>query len=345
MLAFIIKSVAGHRVHVGRSYRFFEFAMWSRRGLLYMVVVSIIAVAIYSLPGTSGFSIPWPVTTVLGTTVGLVAGFKNSNVFTRATEAMQAFAQISAATRMWARLCRDFTDAATARTLVYRHIAWMTALRFALRRPMPWEGMARKVNREYRRRYQILEDTTSLKTELTGLLGDEAQPVLAAPLPAIRLLDQQVAEVNALLKDGKVPTQAYSEMIKVLRDLHDQQARCDRIKNAPYPRQYAIVSSMFVAIFCTLLPFGAAPVFAQMSSLGGVIGAIAIWLTIPFSALVGWMYMSLDLVGESTSNPFEGNANDVPISQITRDLEIELRACLGETNLPAPLLPVNGIAT
>ena len=31
--------------------------------------------------------------------------------------------------------------------------------------------------------------------------------------------------------------------------------------------------------------------------------------------------------------------------QITRDLEIELRACLGETNLPAPLLPVNGIAT
>ncbi|WP_348271257.1 hypothetical protein [Devosia sp. YR412] len=29
------------------------------------------------------------------------------------------------------------------------------------------------------------------------------------------------------------------------------------MKNSPYPRQYAIVSSMFVAIFCTLLPFGA----------------------------------------------------------------------------------------
>ena len=79
--------------------------------------------------------------------------------------------------------------------------------------------------------------------------------------------------------------------------------------------------------------------------MGGVLGAAAIWLTIPFSALVGWMYMSLDQVGDSTSNPFEGGANDVPISQICRGLEIELRTALGETNLPPPLLPVNGIAT
>jgi ion channel-forming bestrophin family protein len=246
---------------------------------------------------------------------------------------------------MWASFCKDFADAATARTLIYRHIAWMTALRFALRRPMPWETMARRANLEYRRRYRILEDTTSLAIELTTLLGDEAQTVLAAPFPAIRLLELQVSHVNALLKDSKIPTQVYSELQKIVRDLHDQQARCDRIKNNPYPRQYAIISSIFVMIFCTLLPFGAAPVFAQMSSMGGVLGAVAIWLTIPFSTLVGWMYMSLDQVGESTSNPFEGNANDVPISQICRGLEIELRIALGEINLPPPLLPVNGIAT
>jgi putative membrane protein len=87
------------------------------------------------------------------------------------------------------------------------------------------------------------------------------------------------------------------------------------------------------------------PIFAAMGQLGGVIGAIAIWLTIPFSTLIGWMYMSLDQVGESSANPFEGNANDVPISQICRDIEIEMRTALGETNLPAPLLPVNNIAT
>ena len=72
----------------------------------------------------------------------------------------------------------------------------------------------------------------------------------------------------------------------------------------------------------------------------GVSGLLAgqmAWLAIPFSALVSWMYVSLDQVGESTENPFEGAANDVPISQISRLVEIELGEILGETNLP-PLL-------
>ena len=37
-------------------------------------------------------------------------------------------------------------------------------------------------------------------------------------------------------------------------------------------------------------------------------------------------------------------ANDVPISQISRMIEIELREALGESELPAPLRPENGIA-
>jgi putative membrane protein len=82
-----------------------------------------------------------------------------------------------------------------------------------------------------------------------------------------------------------------------------------------------------------------------MGKLGGFIGPVAIWLTIQFSALLGWVYMSLDLVGESSANPFEGGANDVPISQICRDIEIELRRSLGESDLPAPLPAINDIAT
>ena len=332
-------------MYVGRSYRLLDFALWSRRSVIYMVVVSGLAIAAYRLPATAGFSVPWSVVLVLGTTVSLVAGFKNSQVFTRANEALQAFSQITASSRMLSSFCRDFMDAAAARQLIHRHLAWLTALRFLLRRPMPWESLAKAANIEFRRRYHIQEDKTSLADELRGLLGEEAESVLKSPQPAIALLDRQLAEVNALLKNSAVPTQVYSELTKLIRDFHDQQARCDRIKNNPYPRQYAIVSSMFMIIFCTLLPFGVVPVFADMAKLGGVLGWVSIWLTIPFSALLGWVYMSLDLVGESSANPFEGNANDVPISQICRDIEIELRRGLGETNLPAPLAPVNDIAT
>ncbi|WP_354417269.1 bestrophin family protein [Mesorhizobium shonense] len=333
-------------MYVGRSYKLLDFALWTRRSVIYMVVVSGLAIAAYRLPATVGFSVPWSIVLVLGTTVSLVTGFKNSQVFTRSNEALQAFSQITASSRMWSSLCRSFTDTATARQLIHRHLAWLTALRFSLRRPMPWESQAKEVNIEYRRRrYHVQEAKSSLGDELRELLGEEAESVLKSPQPAIALLDMQLAEVNGLLKSTSIPTQVYPELMKLIRDFHDQQARCDRIKNNPYPRQYAIISSIFMIIFCTLLPFGIVPVFADMAKLGGVLGPIAIWLTIPFSALLGWVYMSLDLVGESSANPFEGGANDVPISQICRDIEIELRRGLGETSLPAPLAPVNDIAT
>ncbi|MER8630590.1 hypothetical protein NKH55_12595 [Mesorhizobium opportunistum] len=332
-------------MYVGRSYKLIDFALWSRRSVIYMVVVSGLAVAAYRLPGIAGFSVPWSVVLVLGTTVSLVAGFKNSQVFTRSGEALQAFTQITASSRVWSNFCRDFLDAPTAKQLIYRHIAWMTALRFSLRRPMPWESMGKAANIEYMRRYRIREDKGSIAEELRPLLAEQADKVLKSSQPALALLEMQSVQVNAAFKDAKLPPQIYVELTKLIRDLHDQQARCDRIKNNPYPRQYAIVSSMFVMIFCTLLPFGVVPVFAEMGKLGGVLSTVGIWLTIPFSTLLGWAYMSLDQVGESSANPFEGNANDVPISQICRDIEIELRAGLGEVELPKPLLPVNDIAT
>jgi putative membrane protein len=55
------------------------------------------------------------------------------------------------------------------------------------------------------------------------------------------------------------------------------------------------------------------------------------------------MYTSLERVGESTENPFAGSANDVPISQLCRTAERELRAMLGETDVPPPLEPRNKI--
>ena len=332
-------------MHVGKSYRPVEFALWSRGSIAFMVAVSLCAIGVYNIPSIAGFSVPWPIVVVLGTTVSLMAGFKNSQVLARSGEALQAFAQISASSRILSRFCCDFTDEASKQALVYRHIAWMTALRFSLRRPMPWESMARAANIEYRRRYRIHEDASSVGDELRPLLAEQAEDVLKSPQPAIALLELQSVQVNALFKDTKLPPQIYGELTKLIRDFHDQQARCDRIKNNPYPRQYAIVSSMFVMIFCTLLPFGVVPVFADMGKLGGALGSIAIWLTIPFSTLLGWAYMSLDQVGESSANPFEGNANDVPISQICRDIEIELRSGLGEADLPKPLMPVNDIAT
>jgi putative membrane protein len=51
----------------------------------------------------------------------------------------------------------------------------------------------------------------------------------------------------------------------------------------------------------------------------------------------------MERVGESTENPFEGGANDVPITSMTRTREIDLREMLDETQLPPAITPVNQI--
>jgi len=78
-------------------------------------------------------------------------------------------------------------------------------------------------------------------------------------------------------------------------------------------------------------------------TIDGVMRGNMVWFVIPFSVLISWMYTSLVQVGESTENPFEGGANDVPISQLCEIIEIDLREMLDENNITALTQPKHNI--
>ena len=83
-----------------------------------------------------------------------------------------------------------------------------------------------------------------------------------------------------------------------------------------------------------LLPFGVMGEFAKLDAVvGGWAAGHMIWLGVPLSILISWMYASLDRVGEATENPFEGGANDVPITRICGEIEADLREMLGEVEI------------
>lgn len=67
------------------------------------------------------------------------------------------------------------------------------------------------------------------------------------------------------------------------------------------------------------------------------------WFAIPFSAIVSWVFTTMDRVGEATENPFEGGANDIPMASMSRTIEIDLREMLDQTDLPSPIVPKNNI--
>jgi putative membrane protein len=51
----------------------------------------------------------------------------------------------------------------------------------------------------------------------------------------------------------------------------------------------------------------------------------------------------IDKIGEASENPFSGGPNDVPITSLSRTIEIDLRELLGETP-PPPMQPKNLIS-
>jgi putative membrane protein len=332
-------------MHVGKSYRLSEFIIWTRREIYVLLAWGMVPAALYHLLGLKWLAIPWTVAGLLGTATAFIVGFKNTQTYNRTVEAQQVWASILSASRVWGLMSRDFLKSGEkSRELVYRHLAWATALRYQLRRQRPWESL-HAANTEYQAFYSIPERETSLESELEKYLSpDELKYAVATRNKAARLLGLQSLAIKRLYESGEITINFFVEMEKGIKEFFDYQGKSERIKNFPYPRQYAIVSRIFVRAFCLLLPFGLLKEFDALNLVAaGWLQDHMIWFVAPFSAMISWMYMSLMQVGESTENPFEGSANDVPISQICRIVEVELRDLLGETDLPPLLEPKNGI--
>lgn len=335
-------------MHAGRRFSFREVVLWTRRDIFFYLAWGAVPTLLYTLAGWTWLTIPWVPIAMIGTAVAFIVGFKNNATYNRLWEARQIYGAIVNSSRSWAIMAIDFVDASSgtlhaeakeARTrLVHRHIAWLHALRFQLRAPRAWEHMIKVYNQEYRRKYAVDEqDGNRLEDALRGLIGtDELKLVLGRSNVATQLIARQSADLRELHARGLVHELRHVEMQNMLVDLYGQQGKCERIKNFPYPRQYATLNLMFVRLFNGLVPFGMLGEFAKLG--GGFI-----WLTIPFTALVAWVFIMMERIGESTENPFEGNVNDVPITAMTRTIEIDLREMLGEQDIPPPITPVNNI--
>ncbi|HEU0201104.1 MAG TPA: bestrophin family ion channel [Burkholderiaceae bacterium] len=319
--------------------------LWTRRRTYVLVLLGIAPVVLYQVAGLKWLGIPWSAVALLGTATAFIVGFKNTQSYNRSWEARQIWGDIAGASRAWAAISRDFpiNSPEKSRELVYRHLAWLTALRYQMRDVRPWETMSKPHNAEYRKRssYAVPEYESALEAELTKYLpADEVKRLLATRNRAAQLMAEQSRTVKELFAKQEIVVLQFVDMQRSIRDFCAHQARSERIKDFPYPRQFATVNGIFIKLFCALLPFGLLVEFDKLGErLGGLMHGGFVWLVVPFSVLISWMYVALEQVGESTESPFEGSANDVPISQICRSIEIDLREMLGETALPPLLQP------
>ena len=189
-----------------------------------------------------------------------------------------------------------------------------------------------------RKRYGIglLGDLATRNSLDRFLPPDEHDRLINNKNTATQIINEQARTLTALRKRGIIEDFRHMQFQTLLDNLYDHQGKAERIKKFPLPRQYAHSSWIFVTIFIILLPFGMVTEFHK-------IGEIGAWISIPFSVIVGWIFIMMELVGDYSENPFEGLGNDIPMLSLCRVIEIDLKEMLGEEDLPPPIDAIDGV--
>ncbi|GAB3217787.1 multidrug transporter [Algoriphagus aestuariicola] len=326
-------------MHIGNHYKISEFLLWTRRDIYVLLIIAAVPTVLFQVFDLKWIAIPWVPVALVGTAAAFIVGFKNTQTYNRLWEARQIWGAIVNTSRTWGIMSRDFVkaDKADIEQLIYRHCAWLTALRHQLRKPQAWENSNKKHNIEYRNYYKVPEWESKLEDDLKKYLSDEEHNyTVVKKNRATQLIALQSKHLRQLREERKIEHYEYVEMERRLADLYDHQGKCERIKNFPYPRQFASINLFFVWLLVLMLPFGMLNEFQKL-------GEHFVWLTIPFTVVVSWVFTSMEKVGEATENPFEGGANDIPMAALSRTIEIDLREMIDEIELPDPITANNNI--
>lgn len=126
------------------------------------------------------------------------------------------------------------------------------------------------------------------------------------------------------------------DVLTTIKSFYESQGQSERIKNFPFPRQYASIAWWLTMIFSAIIPFGMIDVFSAISS-------YHLWLTVPVSAAVIWIFYLMEFIGDYSENPFEGTYNDVPITSISRTIEIDMLEMVNASSIPRPIDSDNGV--
>ena len=342
-------------MYTGKIYRFKDMARWTRFESLFFIVFITLWVAAYYFLDISWLMIPWTPMALIGTAVAFVIGFQNNAVYGRIWEARKIWGGIVNTSRTFGMFVQDMVTNeycedevsqdqlnTEVKNLTYRHIAWMTALRYSMRQLKPWETTSQhKTNTEWG--ITTPEAKESLEEALKPDLNDEDLAyVLAKGNKQTALLYLQSHHLRALKEKGIVWEFSFLQLEGVLEELFTLQGKSERIKNFPYPRQYATLNHYFMWLLLLLLPIALVPQFldigVEIAESRPFLGSLFIWFCIPIYVSVAWIFHTMERIGRTGENPFEGTANDVPISAIARGIEIDLRQNLGEDaeQIPAP---------
>jgi ion channel-forming bestrophin family protein len=281
---------------------------------MHLAVSTLLAVAVTWTDGQFGHHklhfTPTPFT-LMGLPLAIFLGFRNNAAYDRYWEGRKQWGELVLRSRSLARQClslvapgSDGGDEPHLR-IVRRAIAYAHALRHRLR---------------------DAGDGTGPEADVAPWLAPaEWERVRAQPNLPYALMLEMGTDLGLCLRTGRVDACLAPAIDASLSALTAVAASCERIRGTPIPFSYTLLLHRTAYLYCFLLPFG----------LVDTIG----YLTPLVSAIVAYTFFGLDALGDELEEPFRASDNGLPLEALCRTIEIDLRAALGERDLPPPLLP------
>ena len=344
-------------MYTKKVYRAIDMALWTRFETYLFITIGVVMASLYFFLDLEWLKIPWTPLALIGTAVAFVIGFQNNSAYGRIWEARKIWGGIVNTSRTFGMFVQDMLSNEHAqvplseeelqheiKTLTYRHIAWMTALRHSMRVLKPWETVFQeKTNREWSEHVKPPEHTSTVDKDMEPYLSrEDLEYVMSKNNKQTAILYLQSHHLRRLKENGVIWSFAFLQLEGVLEELFTLQGKSERIKNFPYPRHFASLNHYFMWVFVLVIPIAIIPQFGEIGKdiseqyPSILLGEYFVWLSIPFYVVVAWIFHTMERIGRTGENPFEGSANDVPISTISRGIEIDLRQNLGETKEEIP---------
>jgi putative membrane protein len=246
---------------------------------------------------------------VVGAAIGIFVSFRTNQAYDRWWEGRKLWGRLINESRHWASQVTKYVEDPQVRDrLVHRHVAYVHALRCALRKEDPF------VDDDFLARIAVSGDDPAALSEESNLPH--------------ALLDLQLEAVVALSTAGRLSELRVQSMDQTLRELVNVQGGCERIKKTPMPPLYGLLANRLVEVYAILFPLA---VVETMS-----------WWTIPVNLLVCTAFSLIAEAGRVLEDPFTMFFNGLPLKAISRMIEVNTRQRLGETDLPPLVTPDQG---
>ena len=214
------------------KYSFRDMLWWTRLELCGFFLIALVPTFLFETLGMHWLRLPWTPIALIGTAVAFLIGFQNNAAYGRAWEARKIWGGVVNQSRTWAVMVRAMVTSEHAErpatedelrlertTLIHRHLAWITALRHAMRQKRPWEVFTQhRTNLEWYDKVCIPERDRALEDDLRPLLAtDELQRVLQATNQAAAVLSLQSAHLLRLKQRGLVWEFSFLELEGLVR--------------------------------------------------------------------------------------------------------------------------------